>query len=169
MAEALAAVVGEELEVAVDVSLEGGVKQANVGGGGKLEGADGSGVGDYGDETLLGGGLVVGWRRGDGFEVEQATGDGGSGGVDFYAGAFDGLVEVGGGGVFGECEREGLELLREGRGGVVGGSGDAAAVEVDGGERLEDIVELGGEAKSMVMGWLPMTRPECSKKPTPFL
>ena len=114
MAEALAAVVGEELEVAVDVGLEGGVEEADVGGGGKFEGADGSGVGDYGDEALLGGGLVVGRRRGDGFEVEDAAGDGGAGRVDFDAGSFDGFVEVGGGGVFGEGEREGLELLREG-------------------------------------------------------
>ncbi len=51
-------------------------------------------------------------------------------------------VEVGGGGVLVESEWEGLELLLEGRGGVVAGSGDAAAVEVDGGEGLEDVVEL---------------------------
>ena len=43
-----------------------------------------------------------------------------------------------------EVEREGLELLVERRGGVVAGAGDAAAVEVDGGEGLEDVVELGG-------------------------
>ena len=70
----------------------------------------------------------------------------GAGGVDFDAGAADGVVEVGGGGVFAEGEREGFELLLERRGGVVAGAGDAAAVEVDGGEGLEDVVELrGGE------------------------
>ena len=43
-----------------------------------------------------------------------------------------------------EGEGERLELLLERRGGVVAGAGDAAAVEVDGGEGLEDVVELGG-------------------------
>ena len=58
----------------------------------------------------------------------------------------DGGVEVGGGGVFAEGQREGFELLLERGGGVVAGSGDAASIEVDGGEGLEDVVELrGGE------------------------
>ena len=68
----------------------------------------------------------------------------GAGGVDLDARAADGGVEVGGGGVFAEGEGEGFELLLERRGGVVAGAGDAAAVEVDGGEGLEDVVELGG-------------------------
>ncbi len=63
-------------------------------------------------------------------------------GADFDAGAADGGVEVGGGGVVVEGEREGFELLVERRGGVVAGAGDAAAVEVDGGEGLENVVEL---------------------------
>ncbi len=65
-------------------------------------------------------------------------------GVDFDAGAADGGVEVGGGGVVVEREGQGFELLVERRGGVVAGAGDAAAVEVDGGEGLEDVVELAG-------------------------
>ena len=75
--------------------------------------------------------------------------------MDFDAGAADGAVEVGGGGVFAEAEGEGFELLVEGGGGVVAGAGDAAAVEVDGGEGLEDVVELAageGEGDGGVAG-----------------
>ncbi len=66
------------------------------------------------------------------------------GAVTCDAGAADGVVEVDVGGVGGEGEGEGVELLVERGGGVVAGAGDAAAVEVDGGEGLEDVVELGG-------------------------
>jgi hypothetical protein len=59
-------------------------------------------------------------------------------------GSADGGVEVGGGGIFTESERECFELLIEGRGGVVACAGDAATVEVDGGEGLEDVVKLSG-------------------------
>ncbi len=75
---------------------------------------------------------------------EEAAGDVDAGAVDGDAGAADGVVEVDVGGVGGEGEGEGFELLVEGGGGVVAGAGDAAAVEVDGGEGLEDVVELGG-------------------------
>ncbi len=59
-------------------------------------------------------------------------------------GSADGGVEIGCGGVIAEGEGKGFELLLQGCRGVVAGSGDAAAVEVDGGEGLEDVVELGG-------------------------
>ena len=66
--------------------------------------------------------------------------------MDLDARAADGVVEVDGGGVFAEAERQGLELLLQRRGGVVARAGDAAAAEVDGGERLQDVVQLcGGE------------------------
>ena len=57
VAEALAAVVGEQLEVAVDVALEGGVKELDGDGGGELEGAGGAGVRDDGEETAVGFGV----------------------------------------------------------------------------------------------------------------
>ncbi len=57
-------------------------------------------------------------------------------------GSADGGVEVGGGWVFAESEGQGLELLLERSGGVVACAGDASAVEVNGGEGLENIVEL---------------------------
>jgi hypothetical protein len=58
--------------------------------------------------------------------------------------AANGGVEVGDAGVFGEREGERFKLLLERSGGVVASAGDAASVEVDGGEGLEDVVELGG-------------------------
>ena len=85
---------------------------------------------------------------GDGADlhVEDAAGEGRTGAADFDVRSAEGGVEVGGCGVFAEREWEGFELLIEGRGGVVTCAGDAASVEVDGGEGLEDVVELrGGE------------------------
>ena len=52
VAEALVAVGVDELEVAGDVGVEGGVEEADGGGGGELEGADFAGVGDDGEEAL---------------------------------------------------------------------------------------------------------------------
>lgn len=69
--------------------------------------------------------------------------------MDFDAGAANGGVEVGGGGVVAERDRQVLELLLERCGGVVTDSGDAASVEVDGGEGLEDIVELVGSEREV--------------------
>lgn len=76
--------------------------------------------------------------------VEDAAGEGGAGAGDLDVCSAEGGVEIGGGGVFAEREREGFELLIEGRGGVVACAGDASAVEVDGSEGLEDVVELSG-------------------------
>ena len=158
MAEALVAVGVDELEVAGDVGGEGGVEEVDGGGGGELEGADFAGVGDDGEEAALEAGFgVVGWDGGDelGFHGEEAACDRERAGVDLDAGAADGAVEVGGSGVFAEAEGESFELLVEGCGGVVAGAGDAAAVEVDGGEGLEDVVELAageGEGDGGVAG-----------------
>ena len=116
VAEALGAGGVEELEVAVDVLLEGGVEEMDGGGGGDFEGAGVSGVGDDGEVEALGLGRVVGRWRGTGFDGEQAAGDGDAGSADFDAGAADGGVELEGGGVFAEGDGEGAELLVERRG-----------------------------------------------------
>ena len=62
---------------------------------------------------------------------------------DLHAGSADRVIEVDVGGIGREGEGESFELLVEGRGGVVAGSGDAASGEVESGEGLEDVVELG--------------------------
>src|SRR6185312_11422367 len=65
--------------------------------------------------------------------------------------AADGGVEVGCRGVLPKGKRQGFELLFEWRGGVVVRAGYAAAVEVDGRERLQHVVELrGGEVDGNV-------------------
>ena len=64
MAEALVAVAGDELEVAGDVGVEGGVEEADFGGWGEFEGADVAGVGDDGEEVFFGGGYGFGRGRG---------------------------------------------------------------------------------------------------------
>ncbi len=56
--EAFTAVVGDEFEVAGEIGVEAGIEESNLRGGGEFEGADGSGVGDDGEETMLGGGHV---------------------------------------------------------------------------------------------------------------
>ena len=146
VAEALVAVGVDELEVAGDVGVEGGVEEADGGGGGELEGADFACVGDDGDEGALVGGFGVGVRSGGGggadFHGEEAACDGEGAGVHLDAGAADGAVEVRCGRVFAQRERQVLELLIERRCRVVAGTRNAAAIEVDGSERLEDIVEL---------------------------
>ena len=148
VAEALAAVVGEQLEVAVDVGFERVVEQADGDGGGELEGAGGAGVGDDGEEAAVGLGFVgVGLGFGDlGAQVDgqDAAGEREARARDGDARAADGVVEIDVRGVARKVERQGFELLVERRGGVVAGARDAAAVEVDGGEGLEDVVELGG-------------------------
>ena len=53
VAEALVAGASEEFQVAGDVGVEGGVEQDDGGGGGEFEGADGAGVGDYGEEATV--------------------------------------------------------------------------------------------------------------------
>ena len=147
MAEALVAGVRDELEVAGDVGVEGGVDEGDGDALGELDGADLAGVGDDGEEAVLGDRIVTFFARcGFGFaqvDGEQAAGDADAGAADGYACAADGVVEVDVGGVVGEAEGEGFELLLERRGGVVAGAGDTAAVEVDGGEGLQDVVELG--------------------------
>ena len=180
VAEAAAAAPVEELEVVGEVGAEGEVEEADGGGGGELEGADGSclgaGVGGDGEEVSLGhgggGGGDVGGRGSvgggtgvDGANVdganldgEEAAGEAAGGGVDLDAGTADAVVDVDGGGGFAEGEGKKFELLLEGRGGVIGGSGDAAAAEIDGGKGLEDVVELGAgdvNADSLVAGDLP--------------
>ena len=118
MAEALAAIVGEQLEVAVDVTLEGGVEQADGDGGGELEGVGGAGIGDDGEEAAVGFGVgVVGLGFGYfGAEIdgEQAAGDGDTGAGDGDAGAADGVVEVDVGRVAGEIEGRVLSCCSRG-------------------------------------------------------
>ncbi len=158
--QALVAVGVEELEIVVDVGVEGGIEEAYLGGAGELEGANGAGVGDDGEEGPLddGGGLSSLLGGISGLEVEEAAGEDGAGAGDLDAGATDGGVEVRGGNdaaVLAEAEGEGLELLVERGSGVVVGSGDAAAVAVDGSEGLEDVVELGsgeGDGDGLVAG-----------------
>ncbi len=59
MAEALVAVGVEELKVAVDVGVEVGVEQPDLGGWSEIYGADVAGLGDDGDDAFFGSGLVV--------------------------------------------------------------------------------------------------------------
>ena len=166
VAGAFRAVLVEELEVGVEVGAEGGVEQADARVGREEQGAGGAGVGDDGEEALLECGScgVVGlWGlrrliqlggRAD-FEREDAAGEGGAGAGDLDAGTAQGVVEVLLGGLFAEGEREGVELLGQGRGGVVVGAGDVTATEVYGGEGLEDVVQLGRgevEADGLIAG-----------------
>jgi hypothetical protein len=91
-------------------------------------------------------------------DVDEAAGEGRSGAADFDARAAKGGEEAAVGGLCWQPDRERFQLLVEGRGGVVVGAGDAPAVEVDGRERLEGIVELGarkGEGDGRVAGDRP--------------
>ena len=158
-ADGLVAVGVEQLEVLGEVVVGGGVEEADGESGGHLEDADFAGVGGYGDEAGFGAAGAVLVRFVEGglmrFDVEETAGEGGAGAVDLDTGAPQGGEEAGVGGLCGQAEGEGCELLVERRGGVVVGARDAAAVKVDGGEGLEDVVELGageGEGDGGVAG-----------------
>ena len=163
MAEAGGVVGAEEFQVAVELALQAGVEGSDAEGGGELDDADCALGGDDGEVGAFeDGGGVVGVGRGAealGFEFDrhETAGDLGVAGAAGCAGYLDALAAEGveellGGGVVVHGEGQGFELLGEGGGGVVVDSADAAAVFIEDGEGLEDVVELGaGEVDGDVL------------------
>ena len=157
VAKAFVAIAVQEFEVGIEVGAQGCVEEANDSSGGELEGSGGAGVGEDGEEATIeegSAGIRTDRRQAD-FEREDAAGEGGSGSGDLNAGTAQGAEEILLCGLLAEGEGKGAKLLVERCGGVIAGAGDAAAAEVDGGEGLKDVVELGGgevEGDGLVAG-----------------
>ena len=133
---------GDQAEVAGDFQAEVIVENADGGGWIEVEAAYFPGIGDEGDFFGFDGEVGVG--AGLAFDTEEFADDGrGRAAADFDASAAQSAEQVGHGGLFAEGETQGSEAMGERSFGVVVDAGDAAAGEIENGEGIEDVVELG--------------------------
>ena len=128
------------MKIAADFVVEVGFGELDGDGGSEFDAADFAGIGDEGGEVDFESGAAG--DAGFAFDAEQAAGDGGGAAADFETGAAESAVELGEVGFFFEREAESADALAERGFGIVVDAGDAAAVEIEDGEGLEDVVEL---------------------------
>ena len=115
---------------------------AHAGGRAQIDAAHFAGVGDQG--SLVGFHRPVRSRTRFSFDAQQFSGEGWSAsGAHLHARASEGGKKIGHAGFFSKREAERSQAAGERCFGVVIDPGDAAAGEVERGQRFEDVVELG--------------------------
>ena len=139
-AEILLADGGEQVKILADFVSEVGLGELDADGGSEFDAADFAGIADDGGEVDFEGGAAGNARFA--FDAEQAAGDCGGAGANLQTRATESTVEFREIGFFFEREAECAEAFAERGFGIVVDAGDAAAVKVEDGERLENVVEL---------------------------
>ena len=139
-AEILLAHGGEQVKILADFVGEVGLGELDGDGGSELDAADFARIADDGGEVNFEGGAAGDTRFA--FDAEQAAGDDGGAGANLQTGAAESAIEFREVGFFFEREAESAEAFAERGFGIVVDAGDAAAGEVEDGERLENVVEL---------------------------
>ena len=139
-AEILLAHGGEEVKILAYFVGEVGLGELDSDGGSEFDAADFAGIADDGGEVDFEGGAAGNARFA--FDAEQAAGDCGGSRANLQTRAAEGAVEFREIGFFFERETKSAEAFAERSFGIVVDSGDAAAVEIEDGERLENVVEL---------------------------
>ena len=133
---------GDESEVAADFELEVGVEDVDGSGGIEINAANFSCVGD--ERDFLGFDGEGGAGASLAFDAEELAGDGGScAAADFDASAAEGAEKFGLGWFFAESEAKCGQAAGQRGFGIVINAGDAATGQVEHGEGIQDVVELG--------------------------
>ena len=128
------------MKILADFVGEVGLGELDGDGGSELDAANFAGIADDGGEIDFESGAAGDARFA--FDAEQAAGDGGGAGANLETGAAESAIKFREIGFFFEREAEGAEAFAERGFGIVVDAGDAAAVEIEDGEGLENVVEL---------------------------
>ena len=139
-AEILLADGGEQVKILADFVGEVGLGELDGDGGSEFDAADFTGIADDGSEVNFEGGAAGDTRFA--FDAEQAAGVCGGSRANLKTGAAKSAIKFREIGFFFERETESAETFAERSFGIVVDAGDAAAVEIEDGERLENVVEL---------------------------
>ncbi len=141
---------GEDVEILAELGGEAGFEEADGEGRGDFGGTEFAGFREQGDVIDFEGGASAG--AGFALDTDEAAGERDAAVAHFHAGSPHGAEEIGEGAFVADREAEFVELAVGRERGVVADGGDAAAVQVEDSEGLENVVELaGGEGDGDVL------------------
>ena len=130
----------EQVKILADFVGEVGLGELHGDGRSQFDAADFARIADDGGEIDFEGGAAGNARFA--FDAEQAAGDGGGADANLETGTAESAIKSREIGFFFEREAESAEAFAERSFGIVVDAGDAAAVEIEDGEGLENVVEL---------------------------